>query len=101
MSEPSTTPDQHEGNKNDEKSNRVEAGTETDQDRQANPPTFWQIVMSTLAAAFGVQKRKNLERDFSQQSFFPYIVAGIIFTLLFIASILGIIMLVVKWQGLA
>ena len=61
-----------------------------------NPPTKklnpWQIVASVLAASFGVQSSKNRERDFKEGSFKAFVVAGILFTLVFI----GVLYLIVS-----
>jgi hypothetical protein len=46
-----------------------------------------QVVASVLAAAFGVQSKKNRERDFKQGRFLPFIVTGIVFTALFVAGV--------------
>ena len=43
-------------------------------------PSFGQVVLSTLAAAIGVQSDKNRERDFKGGSIKTYIAAGVIFT---------------------
>ncbi|GMU45712.1 MAG: hypothetical protein AMXMBFR26_04940 [Porticoccaceae bacterium] len=72
---------------------------ETDQDRkpaapQQKPPGFFAIVLSTLAAAIGVQSSKNRERDFAQGSPLPFIAAGIIFTVLFILTVITVVNLV-------
>ncbi len=50
-------------------------------------PSFLQIVMSTLAAAFGVQTNKNRERDFNGGNIVTYIAAGLIFTVGFIVGV--------------
>ena len=39
-----------------------------------------QIIQSTLAAAIGVQSKKNRERDFQEGNAGTFIAAGIIFT---------------------
>lgn len=62
-------------------------------------PSFWQIVLSTLAAAFGVQSSKAHERDADQRSVAPYLVAGLIFTALFIVTIVLIVKVVLKAAG--
>ena len=49
------------------------------------------IVQSTLAAAIGVQSKKNRERDFEEGNAGAFIAAGIIFTALFIAAVLGVV----------
>ncbi|MFT6436242.1 MAG: hypothetical protein ACJAVI_004301 [Candidatus Azotimanducaceae bacterium] len=33
------------------------------------PLTLWEVLMSVLAGAFGVQSSKNLERDFTRGNF--------------------------------
>lgn len=57
-------------------------------------PGFWEVVMSVLAAAIGVQNSKNRERDFTYGNPLVFIVAGLIFTVLFILTIVGIVYLV-------
>ena len=49
------------------------------------------IVQSTLAAAIGVQSKKNRERDFEEGDAGAFIAAGIIFTALFIATVLAVV----------
>jgi hypothetical protein len=59
-----------------------------------NKPSFIQIVSSVVSAAFGVQSTANRERDFTGGSAAPYIIAGIVFTVLFIVTIVGVVKLV-------
>ena len=49
--------------------------------------TFWQMFASTAAAAFGVQSRKNRERDFKQGKAIHFILVGVIFTALFVLAV--------------
>ena len=49
------------------------------------------VVQSTLAAAIGVQSKKNRERDFEEGNAGTFIVAGILFTVLFIATIVVVV----------
>ena len=58
-------------------------------------PGFWQIVFSTLAAFIGVQSNKNRERDFKHGNIYVFIVAGIIFTTLFIVVVISVVRLVI------
>lgn len=51
-------------------------------------PYIGALILSILAAAIGIQKKKNLEEDFSQSSPIPYILGGIIFTALFISTLI-------------
>lgn len=53
-------------------------------------PGFWNTVLSVLAAAFGVQSRKNQHRDFSQGRLSYFIIAGLMFTALFIILVLSV-----------
>lgn len=66
--------------------------SEQQHDEQLKSPSFGQLVLSTLAAAIGVQSSKNRERDFKAGSIKTYIAAGVIFTGLFVL----ILVLVVK-----
>ena len=59
-----------------------------------NKPTFFQILMSAVSAAIGVQKSEIRRRDFQSTSPLPFIIAGLLFTVFFIASILGIVFLI-------
>ena len=49
------------------------------------------IIQSTLSAAIGVQSKKNRERDFEEGNAGAFIAAGIIFTALFITTVLGVV----------
>ena len=51
-----------------------------------------QLVQSTIAAAFGVQSSKNRKRDFAEGRASQFIIAGIVFTALFV----GIMVLIVR-----
>jgi len=62
--------------------------------QDAIKPSFLKLVFSTMAAAIGVQSRKNLENDFQQSSPMPFIAAGVIFTTLFVLALIGIVKLV-------
>jgi len=55
---------------------------------------FWRVVLSVLQASFGVQNPANRERDFSSRSIWPFVVAALIFTVLFVFSIAFIVKLV-------
>ncbi|MGZ8216252.1 DUF2970 domain-containing protein [Methylomagnum sp.] len=59
-------------------------------------PTLLQVVGSVLAAAFGVQSTANRERDFAGGSATVYIIAGIVFTVLFIFAVLAVVRMVIS-----
>ncbi|HIG44269.1 MAG: DUF2970 domain-containing protein [bacterium] len=61
---------------------------------QSKPPTFLQIALSVVAAAFGVQTQANQERDFANGKPIVFIIGGLVFTLLFVLSIIGVVNLV-------
>ena len=54
-------------------------------------PKILRVVQSTLAAAIGVQSKKNRERDFEEGNAGTFIVAGILFTVLFVATIVVVV----------
>ena len=62
-------------------------------------PSFGQLVLSTLAAAIGVQSNKNRERDFTGGSIKVYIAAGIIFTTLFVLTLVLVVKTVLGNMG--
>lgn len=57
-------------------------------------PTFLQVMMSVVAAAFGVQSSANRERDFKHGDPLVFIAAGLLFTVLFVLTVVGIVFLV-------
>ncbi|WP_040482077.1 DUF2970 domain-containing protein [Luminiphilus syltensis] len=54
-----------------------------------------EILSSVFAAALGVQSSKNRERDFKSGSFGVFIIAGLLFTALFIGGVITVVQLVV------
>ena len=58
------------------------------------PPNFLQVMLSVVAAAFGVQTGKNYERDFSTGNPLAYIAGGLLFTVLFVLAIATVVSLV-------
>ena len=52
-----------------------------------NKPSLISVVKSILAAGIGVQSDKNRTRDFEQGNPLTFIIGGIVFTLLFIATL--------------
>lgn len=58
-----------------------------------------QIIGSVLAAGLGVQSSKNRERDFKQGRIGVFIAAGIVFTLLFIGTVMTVVQMVLKGAG--
>lgn len=71
---------------------------ETENDHREKPGV-WDVVKSTFAAALGVQSSKNRERDFKHGSLKVFIVAGIVFTVLFILGVITVVKLVLRSAG--
>lgn len=57
-------------------------------------PGILQVIGSVLAAMFGVQSRRNQERDFGSGRAAPYIIAGVIMTVVFVLVVVGVVQLV-------
>jgi hypothetical protein len=72
----------------------------TEEQKPVKNPTFLQIVLSTLAAAIGVQNNKNRERDFTGGNIYTYIAAGVIFTTLFVIAVVLVVKTVLASSGL-
>ena len=58
-------------------------------------PTFFQILISAIGAAIGVQRSEVRERDFQSDSPIPFILAGLIVTFVFIGTLLTVVYLVI------
>jgi Protein of unknown function (DUF2970) len=56
--------------------------------------SFWQAMVSVMQASFGVQSPRNYERDFKQTSIMPFIVAAVLFTVLFVLTVAFVVSLV-------
>ena len=54
------------------------------------------VIKSVLSAMIGVQKKKNLREDFSKSSATPFIIVGIVMTLLFILAVWGVVQFVLS-----
>jgi uncharacterized membrane protein YidH (DUF202 family) len=61
-------------------------------------PGVLKVLQSVLAGAIGVQSNKRREEDFSGHSPWPYIIAGIIFTVGFVVALAVIVKLVLAGQ---
>lgn len=70
----------------------------TEQQR-SQKPTFWQVVLSILAAAFGVQSQQARMRDFTHGNPAAYIVGGIVFTALFVILLVLIVKFALRAAG--
>lgn len=57
---------------------------------------FLSVLKSTLFAACGVQTKANRERDFEQGKPSTFVVAGIVFVILFVLGMIGVVKLVMS-----
>ncbi|PWQ98949.1 DUF2970 domain-containing protein [Leucothrix arctica] len=55
---------------------------------------FFNAIKSVMAAFVGVQKKKNLEDDFTKKSATPFIVAGVLMAIIFVVSIYTVVQLI-------
>ena len=69
------------------------------EEEKKQKPSFGQVVLSTLAAAIGVQSNKNRERDFKGGSIKAYVAAGLIFTALFVLTLVLVVKTVLGNMG--
>ncbi len=70
------------------------------QDAPTKPSTL-QVIASVAAAAFGVQNSKNRKRDFEQNSILPYIIGGVVFTVVFVGAVYLVVSTVLRSSGAA
>ena len=71
-----------------------------DQDKSRQKLGFLDILKSTLAGALGVQSNKNRERDFNHGSIKVYAIAGVIFTVVFITTVVIVVKIVLRNAGM-
>ena len=61
--------------------------------------TLWQVIKSTAAAAFGVQSEAARQRDFANGSAGRFIIAGLVFTAVFVVVLIVVVNLVLSQAG--
>ena len=71
-----------------------------EQEREKDGLTVWQIVYSTMAAMFGVQKNERRIRDFSKGKPHQFIIAGLIAATIFVLTIILVVQLVLRAAGI-
>jgi ABC-type Na+ efflux pump permease subunit len=71
------------------------------QEEQKDPEkvTFLSSMLSACFAAFGVQSKKNLERDFKHKKPSIFIISGILFVILFISVVYTVVQVVLSSAG--
>lgn len=58
--------------------------------------TFKQTLVSVMRASFGVQNRKNKERDFQRGSPAAFFFAALLFTSVFVGALVAIVVMVLR-----
>lgn len=56
-------------------------------------PSLWKMILSVLAALFGVQSEENRERDFTKGSVWKFTLLGLITLTIFIIAVI----LLTRW----
>lgn len=74
----------------------MSGNTEDQKEKKVSP---FALMGSVVASAFGVQTNKNRERDFQHGKFHHFVIAGIVFAVLFILAVAGIVKLVMSSAG--
>jgi hypothetical protein len=66
----------------------------TPQDNRNKEPNLLQVITSVLAAGFGVQSKKNRDRDFEQGNAATFVGVGVAAIILFILLLYAVVKLV-------
>lgn len=70
-----------------------------DSDSDNERITFFSVLKSVGAAAFGVQSPANRKRDFTKGNIWVFIAAGVIFTLLFVMIVVTVVRVILANAG--
>ena len=63
------------------------------------PLSLAHIIGSTIGAAFGVRNSNAHEEDFAKAKASTYIIAGVVFTALFVLTVVAVVKLVLSSAG--
>jgi hypothetical protein len=72
----------------------MQESDDQEQAREAVKVPFWRMMLSVMQASFGVQSKKNKERDFASGSIKGFVIAALIFTILFVITVATVVNLV-------
>ncbi|MDO6442418.1 DUF2970 domain-containing protein [Marinobacter sp. 2_MG-2023] len=61
-------------------------------------PSVFKVMQSVAAGALGVQSNKRHEEDFASHSPWPYIIGGLLFTTLFVGTLVLVVRVVLSGQ---
>ncbi|MCB1664564.1 MAG: DUF2970 domain-containing protein [Pseudomonadales bacterium] len=65
--------------------------TEKQKEEPKRKQSFWRNMLSVMQASFGVQSQENKERDFANGSITGFIAAALIFTVLFVLTLVVVV----------
>jgi hypothetical protein len=77
----------------------VTTGSQQDDRSDKGSRGFVSVVRSVLAAGFGVQSDRNRERDFESGNYRHFVIAGVVFTVLFVLAVVLVVRLVLHQAG--
>jgi hypothetical protein len=63
---------------------------------RVNAMSFLRAMLSVIQASFGVQSPENRERDFTRGKLWLFIVAALLFTAVFVLTIVTVVSMVLK-----
>tara|TARA_R110000823_G_scaffold79172_5_gene180324 strand:+ start:95 stop:343 length:249 start_codon:yes stop_codon:yes gene_type:complete len=66
--------------------------------KKSQGPSVLKVIQSVAAGALGVQSNKRHEEDFGSHSPLPYIIGGLLFTALFIGTLVLVVNIVLSGQ---
>lgn len=70
-----------------------------DSSNEPRKPSLARVFFSVIASMFGVQSSRRRQEDFTTGSPWPYIVVGLVMTVVFILSVWFVVKLVLKAAG--
>jgi hypothetical protein len=68
-------------------------------EQQQEQVGLWAVVASVMGAMFGVRGSKAHQRDFTKGRPAAYVIVGLIFTAIFVLTIVTVVMLVMHFTG--
>jgi uncharacterized membrane protein YesL len=72
---------------------------ESPQNSRAGNVSTWNVLSSVFRAWFGVQTEENRKRDFGSNNPAPFIIAGVIFTLVMIIGVIIAVNIALSGSG--
>ncbi|WP_100640590.1 DUF2970 domain-containing protein [Marinobacter salexigens] len=74
----------------------VKPNTGNSKNKKPQGPGVFKVIQSVAAGALGVQSSKRREEDFGSHSPWPYIIGALLFTGLFIGTLVMVVKLVLS-----